>query len=107
MLELDPTDDQKSLINECMRCRGLLVGSYAHVEFLLADLCIKSWKLPEYRSLSKKFPHRAESRFRGVRDILAVKNGPLFHFRDPAEQLLGQWQDSERDRHRAPLWLLP
>src|SRR5258705_10144236 len=50
-------------------------------------------------SLSKKFPHRAESRFRGVRDILAVKNGPLFHFKNPAEQLLNQWQDSERDRH--------
>src|SRR5258707_3630338 len=99
MLELDPTDDQKSLINECTRCRGLIVGSYAHVEFLLADLCIKSWRLPSYRSLAKRFPYKSATRERAVSAILALEAGPLFEFGAAAAPFLKQWRDSERDRN--------
>src|SRR5882757_4857459 len=73
---------------------------------LLADLCVKAWKLPAYRRLSKKFPHGANNRFRCVSDIFAIESGPLFPFREPAERLLGHWRDSEQDRHMMALGLM-
>ena len=99
MLEHVPTEEQRQVLNECLRCRGLIVGSYAHVEFLLADLCIKSWRLPSYRSLAKRFPYKSETRERAVSAILALEAGPLFEFRAAAAPLLKEWRDSERDRN--------
>jgi hypothetical protein len=99
MLEFDPSEDQKRVMNECFRCRGLMVSSYAHVEFLLADLCFKSWRLEPYRPLASRFPYKATTRELAVKAILSVENGPLFQFKEPAVPLLNKWRDSERDRN--------
>ena len=96
MLEHVPTDEQKQVLNQCLRCRGLIVGSYAHVEFLLADLCIKSWRLPSYRSLAKRFPYKSETRERAVSAILAL--GPV----DSKDSLLSANQNSRLLLGRRP-----
>jgi hypothetical protein len=99
MLEHTPTEERKRVLNECLRCRGLIVGSYAHVEFLLADLCFKSWRLPSYHSLPKRFPYKGATREQAVSAILSVKDGPLFEFGSAAAPFLKQWRNSERDRN--------
>jgi hypothetical protein len=76
-----------------------LVSSYAHVEYLLADLCFRSWRLEPYRPLASRFPYKATTRERAVSAILSVKNGPLFEFKKAAEPLFKKWRESERDRH--------
>jgi hypothetical protein len=99
MLEFTPSKAHKKAINECFRCRGMLISSYAHVEFLLGDLCLKSWQLAPYRSLANRLPYKANTRERAVSAILSVENGPLFEFRRSAEPLLKRWRESESDRN--------
>jgi hypothetical protein len=99
MLEFTPSNAHKKAINECFCCRGMLISSYAHVDFLLADLCLKSWRLAQYRSLASRFPYKSATRERAVSAILLVKNGPLSEFREPAEPLLQRWRESERERN--------
>jgi hypothetical protein len=38
----------KALVVEAMELRGTFVSCYAHVEFLLADICMKCWPRAEY-----------------------------------------------------------
>jgi hypothetical protein len=77
----------------------MLISSYAHVEFLLGDLCLKSWRIAQYRSLESRFPYKSATRERAVSAILSVKNGPLSEFKEGAAPLLQQWRESERDRN--------
>jgi hypothetical protein len=37
----EPTNRQKSLVDEALYLRGRIVASYAQVEFLLADISVK------------------------------------------------------------------
>jgi hypothetical protein len=37
----EPTEQQKSLVDEALYLRGRIVASYAQVEFLLADISVK------------------------------------------------------------------
>src|SRR4051794_36092753 len=99
MLEFTPTAANKRVINECLRCRGMLISSFAHVEFLLADLCLKSWRIKHYERLANRFPYRAGTRERAVNAILSAEDGPLSEFWDAAKPLLQTWRESERDRN--------
>jgi hypothetical protein len=58
--ETEPTEQQKSLVDEALYLRGRIVASYAQVEFLLADISVK----PDLR-----FPYLIDARIKAVRRI--------------------------------------
>ena len=57
---MQPSDLQKSLIEEATFLRGKILTSYAQVEFLLADLSVK---------LDLKFPYRIQDRIKAAKRI--------------------------------------
>jgi hypothetical protein len=56
----EPTEQQKSLVDEALYLRGRIVASYAQVEFLLADISVK---------LDLRFPYVIDARIKAVRRI--------------------------------------
>jgi hypothetical protein len=56
----EPTEQQKSLVDEALYLRGRIVASYAQVEFLLADISVK---------LDLRFPYLIDARIKAVRRI--------------------------------------
>jgi hypothetical protein len=57
---VEPTEPQKSLVDEALYLRGRIVASYAQVEFLLADISVK---------LDLRFPYLIDARIKAVRRI--------------------------------------
>ena len=58
--ETEPSDLQKSLVDEALYLRGRIVAAYAQVEFLLADLVVK---------LDLRFPYLIDKRIKAVKQI--------------------------------------
>lgn len=58
--EVEPTEQQKSLVDEALYLRGSIVASYAQVEFLLADIAVK---------LDLRFPYLIKDRIKAVQRI--------------------------------------
>jgi hypothetical protein len=56
----EPSDLQKSLVDEALYLRGRIVAAYAQVEFLLADLVVK---------LDLRFPYLIDKRIKAVKQI--------------------------------------
>jgi len=57
---VEPTEQQKSLVDEALYLRGRIVASYAQAEFLLADISVK---------LDLRVPYLIDARIRAVRRI--------------------------------------
>jgi hypothetical protein len=90
---------QRGAIDAAQRLRGMLVGSYAQIEFLIGHLCESMSKVEPYAALGEGFPFRAENRIRVARKYFALENAPLYKFRDAAQALLDELADHERTRH--------
>jgi hypothetical protein len=60
MRRTEPTELQKSLVDEALFLRGRIVASYSQVEFLLADMSVK---------LDLRFPYLIKDRIKAVRRI--------------------------------------
>jgi hypothetical protein len=56
----EPTEPQKSLVDEVLYLRGRIVASYSQVEFLLANISVK---------LDLRFPYLIKDRIKAVRRI--------------------------------------
>src|ERR1700738_3852732 len=56
----EPTEKQKSLVDEALYLRGRIIASYAQVEFLLADISVK---------LDLRFPYLIDARIKAVKRI--------------------------------------
>jgi hypothetical protein len=56
----EPTQQQKSLVDEALYLRGRIVAAYAQVEFLLADISVK---------LDLRFPYLVDARIKAVKRI--------------------------------------
>jgi hypothetical protein len=54
------TDEQKSLVDECIYLRGRIVTSYSQVEFILADISV---------ILDLKFPYLISKRIKAAKEI--------------------------------------
>ena len=63
----DVSDSTKAIVNHAVYLRGNIITSYAHIEFLLADICVKAWQLEQYKHLAGKFPYSVDSRIKAVR----------------------------------------
>jgi hypothetical protein len=56
----EPTELQKSLVDEALFLRGRIIASYSQVEFLLADISVK---------LDLRFPYRIKDRIKAAKRI--------------------------------------
>ena len=75
----DPAEVRR-IVKQVNLLRGAYIGSYAQVEFLLADICVKAWELPAYKHLCAKFPYRAGSRVKAANAIFDC-TGPFAAYR--------------------------
>lgn len=91
-------EDNHALVNQAVYLRGNIITSYAHIEFLLADICLKAWRFGEYAHLAGAFPYKIESRIRAVRALLEA-DGPLKAYREGIQPVLDTLLDFEDRRH--------
>jgi len=70
----------KAMVSQATFLRGSIITSYAHIEFLLADICVKLWQKPEYQHLAGAFPYKTDSRIKAVRTLFDAE-GPLKTYR--------------------------
>lgn len=73
--------ESRKIVSQVQLLRGAYIGSYAQVEFFLADICVKAWELPAYKDLRAKFPYRAESRVKAAMALFDCA-GPLAQYRE-------------------------
>jgi len=79
----------KRIVKQVNLLRGAYVGSYAQVEFFLADICVKAWELPAYKHLRAKFPYKAESRVKAAKALFECA-GPLAKYREEVHGLFDE-----------------
>jgi hypothetical protein len=94
----DVSDEVKALVNHAVYLRGNIITSYAHIEFLLADLCLKAWQLGEYAHLAGAFPYKTDSRIKAVGALFEC-NGPLKPYREGVQPALDKLLSFEERRH--------
>jgi hypothetical protein len=94
----DVSDDAKAIVNHAVYQRGNIITSYAHIEFLLADICLKAWQLEDYKHLAGKFPYSVDSRIKAAR-LLFDTEGPMKKHRDGVQPALDRLLDFEERRH--------
>jgi hypothetical protein len=85
----DVSEEVKAVTNHAVWVRGTIISSYAHIEFLLADLCLKAWKMPEYAHLAGAFPYKIDSRLKAVGKLFEAV-GPLKSYRPGIEPALDE-----------------
>ena len=61
---VEPSEFQKSLIEQVTYLRGRIITSYAQVEFLLADISVK---------LDLRFPYRISDRIKAAKRRSLIK----------------------------------
>jgi hypothetical protein len=94
----DVSDEVKAIVNDAHYTRGTIIASYAHIEFLLADLCLKAWKMPEYAHLAGPFPYKIDSRIKAVGKLFGA-DGPLKSYRAGVQPALDELLELEDLRH--------
>ena len=65
-----PPEHVRSAIEESQRLRGGIANGYAQVEYLLGDIIMKAFKLPEYGNLVVRLPHKVLGRIELVKKII-------------------------------------
>jgi len=91
-------DWHKPYVGEAFQLRGMLLGSYAHIEFMLADICLRAWEMPAYAHLAKQFPYSVETRIAEARAIF-TSEGPFRQYANEAESLLVDLLQYQEIRH--------
>jgi hypothetical protein len=91
-------DEYRTLVNHAVNLRGQIITSYAHIEFLLADICLKAWPRSEYSHLATAFPYKTDSRIKAVRALFEC-NGPLKAYYKGVQPALDKLLDFEELRH--------
>jgi hypothetical protein len=91
------TAEQKARVSEAINLRGKIIGAYSHIEFLLADLCIRAWGLPEYSHHAGPFPYKIETRIARFKELFA--HGPLQKFAPEVAALVPALLNYEEQRH--------
>jgi hypothetical protein len=94
----DVSEEMKILVNHAVYVRGTIISSYAHIEFLLADLCLKAWEMPEYAHLAGSFPYKIETRLKAAGKLFEA-DGPLRAYRSGVQAALDELLQLEDLRH--------
>ncbi len=67
-----PPEHIQAATEEAQRLRGWIANGYAQVEYLLGDIIIKAFELPEYAELVVRLPHKITNRIDLIEKILAT-----------------------------------
>lgn len=94
----DVNDAAKAMVNHAIHLRGTIITSYAHIEFLLADICLKAWQRKEYAHLAGAFPYKTDTRIKAVSTLFDI-DGPLKGYRPGVQAVLDQLLHFEELRH--------
>lgn len=94
----DFAETAKAMVNHAVWLRGTIITNYAHIEFLLADICVKAWQKPKYQHLSTSFPYKTETRIKAVRELFDAE-GPLKKHRSGVDPALDELLTFEELRH--------
>jgi hypothetical protein len=94
----DVSDAGREMVNQAVHIRGSIITSYAHIEFLLADICVKAWRRSEYASLATAFPYKTDTRIKAVRKLFDV-DGPLKTYSSGIQPVLDELLNFEELRH--------
>lgn len=87
------TRQKQKVIEHVNMLRGMLIGSYSHVEYLIGSIWLSMEDVAPYHTRGKQFPYRVDSRIAAVRPLFETDDGPLLTFRDEALKLLGEFDD--------------
>ena len=76
---MQPSDFQKTIINDAIALRGSVITSYSQVEFLLADISVK---------LNLRFPYLIKDRIKAVKQI--AQRAGYEKYRDELEKVCNE-----------------
>jgi hypothetical protein len=91
-------EGDKAIVAHAVYLRGSIIHSYAHIEYLLADICLQAWKANQYAHLAAPFPYKTDSRIKAVR-MLFDSDGPLKSYREDLQPVLDDLLNFEEMRH--------
>ena len=98
MKEGTPAQKHQDAIHQIQLDRGWIVGSYAQVEFMMADTIIRSQKLPEYDHLAKTPVFNVTKRVKRFKELVNSP-GPINQDAEPLLAVVERWSASETVRH--------
>jgi hypothetical protein len=84
----EPSERQKSLVDEALYLRGRIVASYAQVEFLLADISVK---------LDLLFPYLIDARIKAVKRVAEREGYEIY--KDELDQVCKELLQYDDIRH--------
>jgi hypothetical protein len=96
--EVSGREGDKDSVTHAVYLRGSIIHAYAHIEYLLADICLQAWKTSQYAHLATPFPYKTDSRIKAVR-LLFDSDGPLKSYRDDLRPVLDDLLNFEEMRH--------
>lgn len=92
---LSEGDRARVLIDEMHYLRGRCAGCFAHVEFMLGDLCHRVGSLAEYREICLILPYKFEKRVAKAKEI-AARPGRVAPYQTEIERVaeaISDWVD--------------
>lgn len=98
MMDEKPTEEHQNAMHQIQMERGWIVGSYAQVEFMMADTIIRSQKLPEYDHLAKTPVFNVTKRVKRFKELVNSP-GPINQDAGPLLKVVERWSASETVRH--------
>lgn len=88
----------KEAIERFQTLRGWIVGSYAQIEFMMADTIVRSQSLADYEHLPKTATFNVTKRAKRFRQLLESE-GAIGQDRVALLDVLNRWEASEEIRH--------
>ncbi|WP_374612857.1 hypothetical protein [Sphingorhabdus sp.] len=68
-----PPEHVQIATEEAQRLRGWIANGYAQVEYLLGDIIVRAFEMPEYAELVVRLPHKITNRIELIEKILEVE----------------------------------
>jgi hypothetical protein len=97
-LDKEPPQHAKDFVRHATWLRGVIVSSYAHVEYLLADILISCNHMQEYNDPAFRYPYSFDSRMKKVGEFFD-KPGPLQKYRDEVLKAIAEFDRFSDMRH--------
>jgi hypothetical protein len=92
-----PPDHVIDAVEEGFRLRGRISNGYAQIEYLLGDIIMKAYDMPEYNHLKARLPNQTGRLIDIVNKILVIK-GFFSQYKDDINFIIGGLEFSKQVR---------
>jgi hypothetical protein len=92
-----PPDHVIDAVEEGFRVRGWILNGYAQIEYLLGDIILKAYDMPEYIHLKKRLPNQTGKLIELVNKILAIE-GFFSQYKDEINLIIDGLEFSKQVR---------